>query len=76
MIAFVEDPTGYKFELIERPGAGDPLCQVMLRVSDLEASIRYYTECIGMTLLRKRENPGAGRGEGRRVGCECGRGGW
>lgn len=31
----------------------------MLRVSDLEKSIKYYEDCIGMQLLRKRENPGA-----------------
>lgn len=30
----------------------------MLRVSDLDKSIKYYEECIGMKLLRKRENPG------------------
>ena len=31
--------------------------QVMLRVTDLERSIKYYTECLGMKLLRTRENP-------------------
>ena len=29
----------------------------MLRVTDLDASIKYYTECLGLTLLRTRENP-------------------
>lgn len=29
----------------------------MLRVTDLEKSIQYYTEALGMTLLRTRENP-------------------
>lgn len=58
VIAFVEDPTGYKWELIERPGEQkDPICQVMLRVGNLERSIQYYTECLGMKLLRTRENP-------------------
>ena len=33
--------------------------QVMLRVSNLEASIKYYEECLGMKLIRTRENPGA-----------------
>ncbi|KAE8698389.1 Lactoylglutathione lyase [Hibiscus syriacus] len=32
VIAFVEDPDGYKFELIERGTTPEPLCQVMLRV--------------------------------------------
>ena len=59
-IAFVEDPTGYKFELIEREKpTKEPFCQVMLRVSNLDKSIEYYEKCLGMTLLRKRENPGA-----------------
>ena len=29
----------------------------MLRVTDLDASIQYYTEALGMQLLRKRDNP-------------------
>lgn len=31
----------------------------MLRVSDLEKSIAYYRDCLGMKLLRTRDNPGA-----------------
>ena len=31
--------------------------QVMLRVSDLDKSIEYYTAVMGMTLLRKRDVP-------------------
>lgn len=59
-IAFAEDPTGYKFELIERAELGkENFAQVMLRVSDLDKSIAYYENCLGLTLLRKRENPGA-----------------
>ena len=30
--------------------------QVMLRVTDLDASIKYYTEALGMTLLKKKDN--------------------
>jgi lactoylglutathione lyase len=63
VIAFARDPTGYMWELIERkdmaekagPGS-EPLCQVMLRVTDLDASVRYYTEVLGMRLLRTRVN--------------------
>lgn len=30
--------------------------QVMLRVSDLDKSIQYYTEALGLKLLRKKDN--------------------
>lgn len=58
VIAFVKDPTGYTWELIERKGVAipEPICQVMLRVTDLDASIAYYRDALGMQLLRKREN--------------------
>ncbi|KAG6468611.1 hypothetical protein ZIOFF_073300 [Zingiber officinale] len=42
LIAFIEDSYGYKFELIERGPTPEPLCQVMLRVGDLERSIEFY----------------------------------
>lgn len=54
MIAFVEDPTGYRFELIERKQR-DPLSQVMLRVRDLDKSIAFY-EAMGMRLFRRSDN--------------------
>lgn len=59
VIAFVEDPTGYKWELIERKGTSipEPIAQVMLRVTDLDASIAYYEAALGMRLIRKRDNP-------------------
>ncbi|KAG7030441.1 putative lactoylglutathione lyase, chloroplastic [Cucurbita argyrosperma subsp. argyrosperma] len=57
VIAFVEDPDGYKFELIERGPTPEPLCQVMLRVGDLDRSIEFYKKAYGMELLRKRDNP-------------------
>ena len=35
-----------------------PQCyQVMLRVTDLDRSIKFYTEALGMTLIRTRDNP-------------------
>ncbi|KAK1280056.1 Lactoylglutathione lyase [Acorus gramineus] len=42
VIAFVEDPDGYLFELIQRGPTPEPLCQVMLRVGDLDRSIKFY----------------------------------
>ncbi len=57
-IAFVKDPTGYSWELIEREGEiTEPIAQVMLRVGDLDKSIEFYTKCLGMKLLRTRDNP-------------------
>ncbi|RDX96630.1 putative lactoylglutathione lyase, chloroplastic, partial [Mucuna pruriens] len=57
VIAFIEDPDGYKFELIERGPTPEPLCQVMLRVGDLNRSIEFYEKAFGMELLRSRDNP-------------------
>ncbi|RWV83847.1 hypothetical protein GW17_00054495 [Ensete ventricosum] len=52
VIAFIEDPDGYKFELLERGPTPEPFCQVMLRVGDLDRSINFYEK-----LLRKLDNP-------------------
>ncbi|XP_059658003.1 probable lactoylglutathione lyase, chloroplastic [Cornus florida] len=57
IIAFIEDPDGYKFELLERGPTSEPLCQVMLRVGDLDRSINFYKKAFGMELLRKSDNP-------------------
>ena len=42
VIAFVKDPDGYAFELIQRGPTPEPLCQLMLRVGDLDRSIKFY----------------------------------
>lgn len=42
VIAFVKDPDGYTFELIQRGPTPEPLCQVMLRVGDLDRAINFY----------------------------------
>ncbi|XP_031250633.1 probable lactoylglutathione lyase, chloroplastic [Pistacia vera] len=57
VIAFIEDPDGYKFELLERGPTPEPLCQVMLRVGDLDRTINFYEKAFGMELLRRRDNP-------------------
>ena len=41
VIAFVKDPYGYVFEL-QRGPTPEPLCQVMLRVGDLETAGTIY----------------------------------
>ncbi|GMH15782.1 hypothetical protein Nepgr_017623 [Nepenthes gracilis] len=57
VIAFVKDPDGYAFELIQRGPTPEPLCQVMLRVGDLERSIKFYEKALGLKLLRKIDRP-------------------
>jgi lactoylglutathione lyase len=57
VIAFVKDPDGYTFELIQRPPTPEPLCQVMLRVGDLERSIKFYEKALGMKVVKKTDRP-------------------
>ncbi|KAJ9566176.1 hypothetical protein OSB04_002142 [Centaurea solstitialis] len=57
VIAFAKDPDGYLFELIERGSTPEPLCQVMLRVGDLDRSIKFYEKALGMKLCRKIDRP-------------------
>lgn len=57
VIAFVKDPDGYLFELIQRGPTPEPLCQIMLRVGDLDRAIIFYEKACGMKLLRKSDNP-------------------
>ncbi|XP_020593985.1 lactoylglutathione lyase [Phalaenopsis equestris] len=56
VIAFAQDPDGYIFELLQRGPTLEPLCQVMLRVGDLDRSIQFYEKACGMRLLRKSDN--------------------
>lgn len=55
--AFIEDPNGYKFELLERAPRSEPLCKVMLRVGDIDRAIDFYKKAYGMELLRKMDIP-------------------
>ncbi|KAL1829835.1 hypothetical protein DCAR_0209223 [Daucus carota subsp. sativus] len=57
IIAFVKDPDGYAFEIIQRASTPEPLCQVMLRVGDLDRSINFYEKALGMKMLRKIDRP-------------------
>ncbi|KAM3282151.1 lactoylglutathione lyase GLX1 isoform X1 [Capsicum chacoense] len=57
IIALVEDPDGYNFELLERGPTLEPFRQVMLRVGDLDQSINFYKRAFGMELLRKTVDP-------------------
>ncbi|KAK6124471.1 hypothetical protein DH2020_041777 [Rehmannia glutinosa] len=57
VIAFAKDPDGYLFELIQRGPTPEPLCQVMLRVGDLDRAIKFYEKALGMRLLKKTDRP-------------------
>ncbi|KAE7995409.1 hypothetical protein FH972_000211 [Carpinus fangiana] len=57
VIAFVKDPDGYIFELIQRGPTPEPLCQVMLRVGDLDRSIKFYEKVISLKLFIKVDRP-------------------
>ncbi|KAL6990765.1 lactoylglutathione lyase [Sarracenia purpurea var. burkii] len=57
VFAFVKDPDGYSFELLQRPPTLEPLSQVMLRVGDLDRSINFYKQALGMKLLLKYDRP-------------------
>ncbi|XP_008804774.2 probable lactoylglutathione lyase, chloroplastic [Phoenix dactylifera] len=57
VIAFIEDPDGYKFQLLERGPTPEPLCQVMLHVGDFDRAINFYEKAFGMELLCKRDSP-------------------
>lgn len=51
VIAFVKDPDGYVFELIQRDSVLDPLCQVMLRVGDLDRAVKFYEQVVQYKLF-------------------------
>ncbi|WJX41994.1 lactoylglutathione lyase [Trifolium repens] len=55
--ASVEDPSGYRFELLERRSTREPLSQVNLQVGDLDGVVAFYQKAAGMKLLRKIDNP-------------------
>ncbi|XP_018730799.2 lactoylglutathione lyase GLX1-like [Eucalyptus grandis] len=55
--AFVEDPNGYSFELLQRGPTPDPLCQIMLQVTDLDRAASFYEKALGMTILLKYDSP-------------------
>ncbi|KAK4283844.1 hypothetical protein QN277_000750 [Acacia crassicarpa] len=57
IIIFIEDPDGYKFELLQRGTSPEPLCQVMLQVGDLNHSIEFYEKAFGMELFQTQDNP-------------------
>ncbi|KAK4536040.1 hypothetical protein CDCA_CDCA07G2065 [Cyanidium caldarium] len=58
VMAFIRDPDGFLFEILERPQrrARDPFCQVMLRVGDLQRAMQFYERALGMRAFRTHRN--------------------
>ena len=52
---WVHDPDGYLVEIIEGARA-EPLGKVILNVLDLDETVKFYTEKLGMNLHRRRAN--------------------
>lgn len=44
VFAFVEDPDGYKFKLLQRKATREPFCQVSYRVDDVDRAILFYQD--------------------------------
>lgn len=57
LFAFVEDPDGYKFSLVQIGPTPDPFAFIMLRVGDLDRAINFYEKAFGMRLFRTVDNP-------------------
>ncbi|CAN6691393.1 unnamed protein product [Malus baccata var. baccata] len=55
--AFMNDPDGYSFELLQRPPTPEPLSHICLNVIDLNRSIEFYNKSLGMNLLLKFDVP-------------------
>lgn len=53
IIALIEDPDGYPFELLEKWPTPEPFSQVMLRVGDLDRAVNFYKKvsCVKQFLL-------------------------
>ena len=49
-----QDPSGYTWELTQKDDAVvEPFREISLRVSDLERSVKYYCEILGMRLVSR-----------------------
>jgi lactoylglutathione lyase len=55
--AYLEDPDGYKFKLIQRKSSREPFSQVSFRVADVDRSILYHQDAYGMKLLARIDYP-------------------
>ncbi|KAM2960858.1 hypothetical protein FF1_030503 [Malus domestica] len=57
VFAFMNDPDGYSFELLQRPPTPQPLSHICLNVLDLDRSIEFYNKSLGMNLLQTFDFP-------------------
>jgi catechol 2,3-dioxygenase-like lactoylglutathione lyase family enzyme len=54
--SLVSDPQGYRFRLIQRAEGARRVAKLVYRVTDLEKSQAFYSELLGMSVLRWRSN--------------------
>ncbi|XP_030542840.1 lactoylglutathione lyase GLX1-like isoform X2 [Rhodamnia argentea] len=55
--AFVQDPNGYTFELLQQGPTPQPLNHFELQVTDLNRSVSFYEKALGMNLLLQYDSP-------------------
>jgi len=48
---FIYTPSGYRFQLIEEEGEGDPIRSITIHVSNLADSLKYWKGILGMAVL-------------------------
>ncbi|XP_024398030.1 lactoylglutathione lyase isoform X2 [Physcomitrium patens] len=55
--AYIKDPDGYPFKLIQRKGMRERLWQASYKVADIDRSILFYQDAYGMFLLSRNDYP-------------------
>ncbi|CAI8590680.1 unnamed protein product [Vicia faba] len=55
--AFVKDPDGYVFDIVQKASTPEPLCHIMFRVGDLDRTIKFYEKALGLKLVKKFDIP-------------------
>lgn len=55
----LQDPSGYLWEILPAMGEAESVREINVVVSDLAASVKFYTEALGMTVMRTESTQGA-----------------
>lgn len=56
---YIRDPSGYLWEILPAMGEAESVREINVVVSDLAASVKFYTEALGMTVMRTESTQGA-----------------